>query len=117
MIKKVIRSSISDLICKGVKPKYIFISGSGNKKIFNKKNLNLISNSIKQEQHKLNIKLSGGDTVFSSKSSFSIVSVGFSDKFVKRNKVKKNDDIYVTGNLGDSFVGLNILKNLSLRIN
>ena len=113
VIKKVIRSSISDLICKGVKPKYIFISGSGNKKIFNKKNLNLISNSIKQEQHKLNIKLSGGDTVFSRKSSFSIVSVGFSDKIVKRNKVKKNDDIYVTGNLGDSFVGLNILKKKS----
>ena len=110
VIKKVIRSSISDLICKGVKPKYIFISGSGNKKIFNKKNLNLISNSIKQEQQKLNIKLSGGDTVFSNKSSFSVVSVGFSDKIVKRNKVKKNDDIYVTGNLGDSFVGLNILK-------
>ena len=30
VIKKIIRSSISDLICKGVKPKYYFISGSGN---------------------------------------------------------------------------------------
>ena len=27
VIKKIIRSSISDLICKGVKPKYYFISG------------------------------------------------------------------------------------------
>ena len=38
VIKKIIRSSISDLICKGVKPKYYFISASGNKKsnkIFN----------------------------------------------------------------------------------
>ena len=26
------------------------------------------------------------------------------------NKAKKNDDIYVTGNLGDSFTGLSILK-------
>ena len=34
VIKKIIRSSISDLICKGVKPKYYFISGSGNKKSF-----------------------------------------------------------------------------------
>ena len=34
VIKKVIRSSISDLICKGVKPKYYFISGSGNNKSF-----------------------------------------------------------------------------------
>ena len=34
VIKKVIRSSISDLMAKGVKPKYYFISGSGNKKQF-----------------------------------------------------------------------------------
>ena len=34
VIKKIIRSSISDLICKGVVPKYYFISGSGNKKTF-----------------------------------------------------------------------------------
>ena len=37
LIKKVIRSSISDLICKGVVPKFYFISGSGNKKSFTKK--------------------------------------------------------------------------------
>ena len=37
VIKKIIRSSISDLICKGVTPKYYFISGSGDKKSFSKK--------------------------------------------------------------------------------
>ena len=40
VIKKVLRSSISDLICKGVKPNFYFISGSGNKKSFSKTNLN-----------------------------------------------------------------------------
>ena len=39
VIKKILRSSISDLICKGVEPKYYFISGSGNKKSFSKINL------------------------------------------------------------------------------
>ena len=39
VIKKIIRSSISDLICKGVLPKFYFISGSGNKKTFSKNNL------------------------------------------------------------------------------
>ena len=53
IIKKVIRSSISDLICKGVKPKYFFLSGSGNKKSFSKKNLKLISKSLNQEQKKI----------------------------------------------------------------
>ena len=42
VIKKIIRSSISDIICKGVEPKYYFISGSGNKKSFSKLNLSKI---------------------------------------------------------------------------
>ena len=110
IIKKIIRSSISDLFCKGVNPKYIFISGSGSKKHFNKKNLKLISKSISDEQKKFNIMLSGGDTVTSNRSSFTIVSLGFSKKIIKRNNAKVGDDIYVTGNLGDSYNGLNILK-------
>ena len=111
VIKKIIRSSISDLICKGVKPKYYFISGSGNKKTFSKINLSKISKSLKQEQKKYSISLCGGDTTFSNKLSFSITSVGFSKNIIFRNNAKLNDDIYVTGNLGDSFVGLHVLKN------
>ena len=110
VIKKIIRSSISDLICKGVKPKYYFISGSGNDKSFSQLNLHKISKSLKQEQDKYNIFLCGGDTVYSNKLNFSITSIGFSEKIIKRNNARLNDDIYVTGNLGDSFVGLKVLK-------
>ena len=110
VIKKILRSSISDLICKGVLPKYYFISGSGNKKNFTHKNLSKISNSLKQEQNKYGIFLCGGDTTFSNKLSFSITSVGYSKNIIYRNKTKLNDDIYVTGNLGDSFIGLKILQ-------
>ena len=110
VIKKILRSSISDLICKGVLPKYYFISGSGNKKTFTHKNLSKISNSLKQEQNKYGIFLCGGDTTFSNKLSFSITSVGYSKNIIYRNKAKLNDDIYVTGNLGDSFIGLKILQ-------
>ena len=110
VIKKIIRSSISDLICKGVKPKYYFISGSGNNRSFSSSNLIKISKSLKQEQKKFNIFLSGGDTVWSNKLSFSITSIGFSKKIILRNNAKINDDIYVTGNLGDSYAGLKILK-------
>ena len=110
VIKKIIRSSISDLICKGVIPRYYFISGSGDKNSFSKKNLTKITKSLKQEQRKYLIDICGGDTVFSKKLSFTIISLGFSKKIVFRNKAKLNDDIYVTGNLGDSFIGLSILK-------
>ena len=116
VIKKIIRSSISDLICKGVKPKYYFISGSGNKKSFSKLNLSKISKSLNQEQNKYKIFLSGGDTVFSNKLSFTITSIGFANNIIYRNKAKINDDIYVSGNLGDSYLGLLTLKN-KLKLN
>ena len=110
VIKKIIRSSISDLICKGVKPKYYFLSGSGSRKVFTKNNLAKISKSLKEEQKKYNIILGGGDTVKSNKLSFTVTSIGFSNKIIYRNRSKINDDLYVTGNLGDSFLGLLILK-------
>jgi thiamine-monophosphate kinase len=116
VIKKSLRSSISDLICKGVKPKFYFISGSGNKKNFTKKNLKLITKSLRNEQKKYNLKLSGGDTTNSNKVSFSITTIGFSNNIVERNKAKINDDIYVTGNIGDSYLGLKIIKN-KIKIN
>ena len=88
VMKKILRSSISDLISKGVKPKYFLISGSGDIKHFSKKNLKLISKSINEEQKKFNIMLSGGDTTKSKISSFTVVSLGFSRRIVRRNNVK-----------------------------
>jgi Thiamine monophosphate kinase len=88
VIKKIIRSSISDLIAKGVKPEYYFISGSGNKNKFTKRNLKMISDSLKQEQKKYGLKLSGGDTTNSNKIYFSITTIGFSKKIMK--EIKRN---------------------------
>ena len=110
VIKKIVRSSISDLYCKGVKPKFIFIGASGNNISFSKKNMDLIYKSLKQEQNKYKFKLSGGDTTKSNKTVFTITSLGYSKKIIRRNKCKNNDDIYVTGNLGDSYLGLLLLR-------
>ena len=110
VIKKILRSSISDLICKGVKPKLYFISGSGNKINFSKKKLKEISNSLSEEQKRYKIHLCGGDTTYSKKLNFSVTVVGFSKKIIFRNNANVYDDIYVTGNLGDSYVGLQMLN-------
>ena len=111
IIRKIIRSSISDIYAKGVKPNYFFLAGSGNKSHFTKKNMSLINKSLSKEQNRFNIKLSGGDTTFSKNLSFTIMSLGYSDKIVYRNKAKNGDDIYITGNVGDSYIGLKALKN------
>ena len=110
IVKKIIRSSLSDLICKGVKPKYYFLSASGNSKSLTKKNLKKISSSLLLEQKRFNVELSGGDTVNSTINSFTCCVVGFSNKIVKRHNSKIGDDIYITGYLGDSYLGLQILK-------
>ena len=110
VIKKILRSSLSDLICKGVKPKYYFLSASGNSKSFSEKSLKKISKSLSSEQKLFDIELSGGDTVYSNTNSFTCCVIGFSNKIIKRHNSKIGDDIYITGCLGDSYLGLQILK-------
>ncbi len=111
IFKKALRSSISDLICKGINPKYYFVSFSGNHNHLSKNNIYKIIYALKQEQKKYNFILAGGDTTCSSKLSITITSIGYSKKNpVLRNGARINDDIYITNNIGDSFIGLNILK-------
>ena len=110
VIRKILRSSLSDLICKGVKPKYYFLSASGDSKSFSKKNLKKISDSLSSEQKRFGIELSGGDTVRSNVTSFTCCVMGYSDKIVKRHNSKIGDDIYITGYPGDSYLGLQVLK-------
>ena len=110
-LKKIIRASLSDLYCKGIEPKYYFLSFAIGKKIISKKWLKEINKILKSEQKKFKIILSGGDTTSSKNTTITVISVGNYNNFpILRKGAKKNNDIYVTGNLGDSFVGLNIIK-------
>jgi len=111
VIKKALRGAISDLICKGIIPKYYFLSCSGNKKHLTQANLAKIKLALKQEQKKYNIFLAGGDTSYSNRLSITVSVVGYSKKNpVLRSGAKINDDIYVTNTIGDAFVGLKLLK-------
>ena len=111
VIKKALRGAISDLICKGIIPKYYFMSCSGNKKHLTQANLAKIKLALKQEQKKYNIFLAGGDTSYSNILSITVSVVGYSKKSpVLRSGAKVNDDIYITNTIGDAFVGLKLLK-------
>ena len=111
VIKKALRGAISDLICKGLIPKYYFMSCSGNKKHLTQANLAKINLALKQEQKKYNIFLAGGDTSYSNTLSITVSVVGYSKKSpVLRSGAKVNDDIYITNTIGDAFVGLKLLK-------
>ena len=126
VIKKIFRSSISDLICKGVRPKYYFISASGNSRSFSKSNLKKISKSLKQEQKKFNIYLGGGDTVLSKKLSFpkdkiintvdihantSAASIPLAFSHAVENKIIKNGDIIAMNAIGGGLSwGASVIK-------
>jgi thiamine-monophosphate kinase len=117
VIKKALRGAISDLICKGITPKYYFMSCSGNKKHLSQVNLIKIKLALKQEQKKFNIFLAGGDTSYSNKLSITFCVVGYSKKNpVLRIGAKENDDIYITNTIGDAFVGLKLLKGIFKKI-
>jgi len=111
VIKKALRASISDLICKGINPKYYLISLSGKNKDLTKKNISKIKLSLKQEQKKYKIFLSGGDMSCSNNLTITISSIGYSKKPpILRKGAKNNDDIYITNTIGDAFVGLKVLQ-------
>ena len=111
VIKKALRGAISDLICKGIIPKYYFMSCSGNKKHLIQANLAKIKLALKQEQKKYNIFLAGGDTSYSNRLSITVSVVGYSKKSpVLRSGARINDDIYITNTIGDAFVGSKLLK-------
>ena len=113
-VKKIFRASISDLICKGSKPLVYFLSLSLNK--INKKWLKSFSNELLSDSKKFGLYLGGGDTIRSKKLSISFTVIGFAkNKPVLRKTAKVNDDLYVTGNIGDSYLGLKILlKKINL---
>jgi len=110
-LKKIIRSSISDLYCKGIEPHSYFLSLSLNKKLISHRWLKEVKKVLSSEQKKYGLTLAGGDTTFSSKFSATIIVLGDTTKKpVLRSTANIDDDLYTTGNIGDSFIGLNIIK-------
>ena len=110
-LKKVLRSALSDLYAKGVKPKNYFLSFSVKKNIISKTWLSSVKNVLFKEQKKYDISLSGGDISSSSQFIITVIVLGYSNfKPILRDGAKKNDDIYLTGNLGNSFIGLCVIK-------
>ena len=110
-LKKILRASLSDLYCKGIGPRSYFLSFALNGKLAKPSWLKKIKKILNSEQKKFNISLGGGDITHSTKLVITVVVLGnVKNKPVFRHRCISNDDIYVTGNLADSFLGLNVLK-------
>jgi thiamine-monophosphate kinase len=116
--KKLIRVNVSDIVSKGVRPKYCLFNFSVGKKIDEK----WISNFMKglsSDIQFFKLNLIGGDTTKTlDKTVLSLTIFGnlINDKFVRRSSAKRNDYIYVSGTIGDSALGLHCKKKLRVNI-
>lgn len=103
---KLLRSNLSDLAASGATPLYYMLGFSKNKNT-DEKFLSDFSRGLESVQNEFGLYLIGGDTVQSDKLFFSITIFGKvkNNKILARNAAKVGDLIYVSGNIGDAFLG------------
>ncbi len=108
---KIVTINLSDLSAMGVDP-YAYSLSLFLPNYINKQWLKIFTNQLLKLQKKYNFYLLGGDLSKSNKLSVSASFFGFAkrNKIINQNKINQNNDIWITGNLGDSYAGLQILR-------
>ena len=116
--QKIITSNLSDLSAMGAKPYCYMLNLCLNSDI-NYNWLKDFSNHLYKLQKKYNFFLLGGDLSKTKSLMISSTFYGYAKAkyIIPKNKVKKNEDIWITGNLGDSFLGYKIKKNQKIKLN
>jgi thiamine-monophosphate kinase len=115
---KLLLTNLSDLASAGANPIYYMLGFSKNKDL-DKKFYTEFCRGLNFVQNKFDLCLIGGDTVFSQKLVFSVTIFGVvkKNRSLARFKACEGDLIFVSGNIGDAFLGLlckqNSLKKLT----
>ncbi len=103
---KLLRTNLSDIASSGAKPLYYMLGFSKNADT-NEKFCREFSRGLKSVQDEFGLHLIGGDTVKSDKLFFSVTIFGEAQKEKKllRSNAKEGDLIFVSGAIGDAFIG------------
>lgn len=109
---KLLRTNLSDLASSGATPLYYMLGFSKNKNT-DEKFLKEFTRGLQSVQTEFNFDLIGGDTVRSEKLFFSITIFGSAkkNKILTRHQAKEGDLIFVSGTIGDAFLGLFAKQN------
>lgn len=106
---KAMAVNVSDIAAMGGKPLHALLTLGLTKSVSDRQIDELLA-GMKKCSKEFGFDLVGGDTVMSGNFFLSITMIGrASGKPVLRSGAKKGDRVYVTGNLGDSAIGLEIL--------
>lgn len=105
-------SNLSDILASGGKPLFFFL-GLGIPSYLNDFQIKSLLDGLKKISQKYNVKLAGGDISSAPKLFISITITGSTIKKIPVNRcgAESGDNIFVTGNLGDSEIGLRIILN------
>ena len=107
---KLLESALSDLAAKALCPCYYSLNLSLPKDISSDW-FELFSSSLSEIQKKHNIYLLGGDLTNCDKMVLSVTVFGsYEKKIIARNNLQEDDLIYVSGYIGDSYLGLEYLR-------
>ncbi len=109
--QKITTVNLSDIFAMGAIP-HSYLLNLHLPNYINENWLNSFSNELKKIQHKYGFYLLGGDLSKSNKLIVSSTFFGFIKNKLEifQNKFNLHDDILVTGNIGESKIGLEILK-------
>jgi len=117
LAKKLVRVSLSDLAASGAKPLGYFLSLSMPADT-DESWVAEFSKGLREDQKEFGISLFGGDTtVTSGPLSLSLTAVGeaVSDRIVRRSGAEPGQSVFVTGTIGDSAIGLTLIKKMGVR--
>jgi thiamine-monophosphate kinase len=113
---KLISVNVSDIYAMGGRPSYVLLN-MALKRNTTTQFLDMFFAGIKEAMHKYDTTLIGGDLSAAKKEmSLSATIIGYGKKFIRRSSAKAGDRIYVTGYLGDSAGGLEILKRIKMHV-
>jgi len=113
---KFLAVNISDILAMGGKAGHFFISIGipGN---YSSSTIEELYAGIMKMAKKFKVNLIGGDTCASGKGLIlSGTLIGYTDKIIRRSGAKPGDGIYVTDTLGDSSMGLRLLRSRKKKV-
>ncbi len=109
---KLVSVNVSDIYAMGGKPGFLLLNFSAARD-FQLKQFDSFFDGIKKASKLYGVSLIGGDISSSEKLTLSATVIGCArEKILRRNGARPGDLIYVTGSLGDSACGLELLKKM-----
>jgi thiamine-monophosphate kinase len=108
---KLVSVNVSDIYAMGGTPVFLMLNVALKKEV-NIDFFNELFDGIENAIKKYDLSLIGGDISSSDRTMLSASLTGYTTKILKRKGAKRGDKIYVTGCLGDSACGLEIMKRI-----